>query len=109
MNKIFNTVSCFILLSAACLAHSANFKRVYCNNEEFLGNPAAKRPHLHCGAGFISYKKANGDHSNITDIGNCNRTNTVFDDIKASPNAFENYPAIYKALVLFHRAGCPNQ
>lgn len=86
-----------------------NFKRAFCNNQDFLGNGAAKRPHLHCGANFISYKKANGDHSNITDIGDCSRTNTVFEDIKANKTAFADYDAIYNALVLYHQAGCPNQ
>ncbi|WP_242602482.1 hypothetical protein [Legionella rowbothamii] len=87
----------------------ANFKRTFCNNQEYLGNGGAKRPHLHCGANFISYKKANGDHSNITEMGDCNRTNSVFDDIKANRTAFAHYEAIYNALVLYHQAGCPNQ
>lgn len=86
-----------------------NFKKTFCNNQDFLGNAASKRPHLHCGTDFISYKKANGDHSNITDAGNCARTNAVFDDIKANKNAFADYQAIYNALVLYHQAGCPNQ
>ena len=74
---------------------STNFKKIYCSNEEFLGNSANKRPHLHCGTNFLSYKKANGDHSNISEMGNCLRTNAVFDDIKANKNAFINYQAIY--------------
>lgn len=86
-----------------------NFKKTYCDNQEYLGNAATKRPHLHCGATFISYKKSNGDHSNITEMGNCSRTNEVFDHIKANKNAFANYPAIYNALVAYHQAGCPNQ
>lgn len=86
-----------------------DFKKRFCNGQEFLGNPAKKRPHLHCGSTFISYKKANGDHSNITEAGDCVRTNAVFDDIKANPGTFSDYTGIYNALVLYHQAGCPNQ
>ena len=57
----------------------------------------------------MSYKKANGDHANIADVGNCLRTNAVFDDIKANTQSFADYQAIYNALVRYHQAGCPNQ
>lgn len=86
-----------------------NFKKTFCDNQEFLGNAAAKRPHLHCGSNFISYKKPNGDHSNITEMGDCNRTNAVFEHIKANRTSFADYNAIYQALVSYHQAGCPNQ
>ncbi len=115
MKKIAIAAVClFTSLSATSFAGTVdlgriNFKRTFCNNQDFLGNAASKRPHLHCGANFISYKKANGDHSNITDMGDCNRTNSVFDDIKANKTAFTDYPGIYDALVLYHQAGCPNQ
>ena len=85
-----------------------NFKKTFCANQDFLGNSAAKRPHLHCGSDYIAYKKANGDHSNITQMGDCNRTNAVFDDIKSNQGSFADYQAIYNALVLYHQAGCPN-
>lgn len=86
-----------------------NFKKMFCDNQDFLGNPAAKRPHLHCGANFIAYKKANGDHSNITEMGECSRTNAVFEDIKLNKDSFSDHLAIRNALVLYHQAGCPNQ
>ncbi|CEG55542.1 hypothetical protein [Legionella fallonii] len=86
-----------------------NYKKTYCGNQEYLGNPGSKRPHLHCNATFIAYKKPNGDHSNITEMGNCSRTNDVFDHIKANKNSFADYQAIYNALVSYHQAGCPNQ
>ncbi|PWY55065.1 hypothetical protein DGG96_12825 [Legionella qingyii] len=86
-----------------------NFKKMYCGNVEYLGNDKTKRPHLHCGETFMSYKKANGDHANITEYGTCGRTDAVFDDIKANRNAFADYQGIYTALVAFHQAGCPNQ
>lgn len=89
--------------------YNLNFMKRFCSNQEFLGNPAAKRPHLHCGASFITYKKANGEHTQISAIGNCERTNVVFDDVKAKSNAFADYPALYNALVSYHQAGCPNQ
>ncbi|EHL32255.1 hypothetical protein [Legionella drancourtii] len=84
-----------------------SFKKMFCDNQDFLGNSAAKRPHLHCDASFIAYKKANGDHSNISQMGDCNRTNAVFDDIKSNQGSFADYQAIYNALVLYHQAGCP--
>lgn len=82
-------VSLFMYLPIISFAENAdlmkpNYKRDFCNNQEYLGNPGSKRPHLHCGSNFMSYKKANGDHSNITDYGNCDRTNAVFDTIKAN-------------------------
>lgn len=108
------TLYLFTILSGTSFAENTdfskmNFKKTFCNNEDFLGNGGAKRPHLHCGTNFISYKKANGDHSNITDMGDCNRTNGVFDDIKANKVSFANYEAIYNALVSYHQAGCPNR
>ncbi|USQ15453.1 hypothetical protein J2N86_14525 (plasmid) [Legionella lytica] len=103
----------FTTLSGVSFAGNAyfsiNFKKTFCDNQEFLGNGAKKRPHLHCGTTYISYKKANGDHSNITEMGDCTRTNAVFDDIKFNRTAFANYEAIYNALVSYHQAGCPNQ
>ena len=83
--------------------------KVYCNNEDFLGNAKTKKPHLHCGEKFIAYKKPNGDHSNITEIGNCNRTNEVFTHIKANKISFADYDGIYNALVAYHQAGCPSK
>lgn len=81
---------------------------MFCDNQDFLGSSAAKRPHyLHCDASFIAYKKANGDHSNITQKGDCKRKNAVFDDIKSNQGSFADYQAIYNALVLYHQAGCP--
>lgn len=114
MNKKSLSALCCVLLGsinafANPLPLKTNFKKIYCGNQEFLGNSATKRPHLHCGESFLAYKKANGDHTNITDFGTCNRTNAVFDDIKSNKNAFADYQGIYNALVLFHQAGCPNQ
>lgn len=114
-NKISITaVACFIISVSvnafADMSHlKVNFKKTYCGNQEFLGNGASKRPHLHCGETFIAYKKASGDHLNITEFGTCSRTDVVFDDIKANKNAFADYQGIYNALVSFHQAGCPNQ
>ncbi len=114
MNKISIAAACiFISASVSSFAYvphvKVNFKKTYCNNQEFLGNSASKRPHLHCGETFIAYKKANGDHTNITEFGSCGRTDSVFDDIKANRNAFADYQGVYNALVTFHQAGCPNQ
>lgn len=114
MKKIAISVACLVFLPLISFANNSdfgkiNYKKTYCNNQDFLGNVASKRPHLHCGTTFMTYKKSNGDHSNITDAGDCLRTNAVFDHIKANRNVFENYQAIYDALVLYHQAGCPNQ
>lgn len=115
MKKITIAAVClFISLPVISIADNAdliksNFKKVYCNNQEYLGNSGAKRPHLHCDSNFMSYKKASGDHSNITEFGDCHRTNAVFENIKANRTAFADYQAIYNALVLYHQAGCPNQ
>lgn len=108
MKKI-SLAACLILLVPAVSFANVNFKKTYCNNEEYLGNPETKRPHLHCGKDFMSYKKANGEHAVISGIGDCKRTNSVFDDIKANQTAFANYNAIYNALVAYHQSGCPNQ
>ncbi|ARG96914.1 hypothetical protein [Legionella micdadei] len=114
MRKISIVAACLIALAPiASSAHinlvNVDFKKEFCGNMEYLGNASSKRPHLHCGKSFMAYKKANGDHTNITDIGDCKRTNTVFDDIKANKTAFADYQGIYNALVLYHQSGCPNQ
>ncbi|ETO93939.1 Uncharacterised protein [Legionella longbeachae] len=114
IKKILMTAMCFfIFLPVTSFAKDIdffkiNFKKTFCNNQEFLGNSGAKRPHLHCGVDFMSYKKANGDHLNLTQVGSCNRTNAVFDDVKSNKEAFADYAAIYHALVLYHQADCPN-
>ncbi|KTD17913.1 hypothetical protein [Legionella jordanis] len=107
--KLIALLMALPVMASAGLHANLNFKKTFCGNEDFLGNAGAKRPHLHCGTSFISYKKQTGDHSNISEPGNCVRTNAVFDHIKANINSFENYSAIYNALVLYHQAGCPNQ
>lgn len=114
MKKIAITAVCLVFLPLISFADNSdigkiNFKKTFCNNQEYLGNEGAKRPHLHCGTTFMTYKKQNGDHSNITEMGDCLRTNAVFDNIKLNKNAFANYQAIYSALVSYHQAGCPNQ
>ncbi|WP_412754889.1 hypothetical protein [Legionella donaldsonii] len=108
MKKKF-VAACLIMLVPVISFASINYKNTYCGNEKYLGNPKTKRPHLHCGKGFMSYKKASGDHTVITGLGDCKRTDTVFDDIKANRTAFANYTAIYNALVAYHQSGCPNQ
>ena len=115
MKKIAIVAACLVIL-APMISFAAdtditkiNFKKMFCGNQEYLGNSGAKRPHMHCGTSFISYKKANGDHSNITENGDCTRTNAVFDNVKTNKTAFADYKAIYDALVAFHQAGCPNQ
>ncbi|WP_019216569.1 hypothetical protein [Legionella tunisiensis] len=108
MKKI-SLAACLIMLVPVVSFANINFKKTYCGNEEYLGNPAAKRPHLHCGKSFMSYKKANGEHAIISGVGDCKRTDTVFDNIKADPAVFANYDAIYNALVAYHQSGCPNQ
>ena len=114
MNKlIVKTASLLLLLPGISMASpilpGVNFKNEYCGNKEYLGNEGAKAPHLHCGKSFIAYKKANGDHLNMAEHGNCVRTDLVFDDIKANKEKFANYAEIYNALVAFHQADCPNQ
>ncbi|MCL9685130.1 hypothetical protein [Legionella maioricensis] len=114
MKKIAIAVVCLALLPMISFANNSdlgkiNYKKTFCNNQDYLGNDGAKRPHLHCGSSFMSYKKNNGDHSNITEVGDCLRTNAVFDHIKSNRQAFANYQAIYNALVSYHQAGCPNQ
>ncbi|CAM3137883.1 Uncharacterised protein [Legionella steigerwaltii] len=115
INKISTAVIAYVILLASIPSFAnashikINFKKTYCGNQEYLGNHAAKRPHLHCGETFISYKKATGDHINIAEPGTCSRTNLVFDDIKSKKDAFEDYDSIYNALVSYHQSGCPNQ
>ena len=106
--KLLVTISLSILLPSLAGARGINYKKIYCGNTEFIGNAANKRPHLHCGTNFLSYKKSNGDHTNLTDVGTCIRTDSVFDDIKANVNSFADYQTIYNALVAYHQAGCPN-
>lgn len=110
MKKRLIVAACLLsLLPMFSFAGKIDFKKTFCNNTEFLGNPAAKRPHLHCGTTFMTYKKPAGDHLNISELGNCNRTNLAFDHLKANRTAFKDYQAIYNALVIYHQAGCPNQ
>ncbi|MCW8397969.1 hypothetical protein OQJ26_04085 [Legionella sp. PATHC038] len=114
MNKLSIAAACVIaVISINTFAHTPNFKinfkKTYCGNVEYLGNAGNKRPHLHCGETFIAYKKANGDHLNLTESGSCGRTNSVFDDVKENRNAFADYQGIYNALVSYHQEGCPNQ
>ncbi|KTC84676.1 MULTISPECIES: hypothetical protein [Legionella] len=107
--RLIAAASLIMLIPMFSFAGKLDFKKTFCGNEEFLGNPAKKRPHLHCGSTFMAYKKPTGDHLKISEPGDCNRTNLAFDDLKANRRAFENYSAIYTALVSYHQAGCPNQ
>lgn len=103
---------------AACLGTafvpaiaSANYKRLYCNGEEYVGNLGDKRPHLHCTKDFMAFKYADGTHKNLAPNSiprdkKCNAT----DDLLANPewnNANTTNPgAITAALQAFHTAGC---
>ena len=53
--KITLVLAALTLLVLA--TEAVNIKKKYCGNDEYVGNPGSKYPHLHCGKNFITLSK----------------------------------------------------
>jgi hypothetical protein len=106
------------LLIAACFGSafvpaiaSANYKNLYCNREEYVGNSSDRRPHLHCTKDFMAFKYADGTHKNLAPNSisrdkKCNATNDLLANPEWNATNTTNPAAITAALLAFQAAGC---
>ncbi len=72
--KIILVVSIFIILMLMAEA-KVNFKKRYCGNREYIGNPGSRYPHLHCGRRFLTLSISSHKHHNLQ--GRCNKVNEI--------------------------------
>lgn len=61
-----------------------NFKKDYCNGQDYVGNAGNKYPHLHCGKDFLVFSESKNDHKYLgqgEDV-YCERTRAALDKIR---------------------------
>ena len=44
----------FVLALFVLSAEAVNYKREYCDGEEYVGNEGREKPHIHCGKDFFT-------------------------------------------------------
>ncbi|QJR15127.1 hypothetical protein [Usitatibacter palustris] len=66
MKKGIVFAACVLGLAVSASA-SANFKKTYCGNVEYVGNPGNTYPHLHCDKDFVTYSDTKTKHRNLVD------------------------------------------
>jgi hypothetical protein len=75
----------FILPTGVADATKTNFKKDYCEQQEYLGNDGGKYPHLHCKKDAFSFAASEKQHYNLHE-GNgptgagCKRANAIATD-----------------------------
>ncbi len=100
-------------------AGSINYKKTYCNNQEFVGPPVPRTkkekqnmgkryPHLHCGKTHLTLSpRMNGCRNNLQ--GDCRKVNEILNDIPRYYGSARNADAITDVLVKYRRDGCPTE
>ncbi len=72
----------FLVLSAvvifALAVEAVNFKKDYCKNQDYVGNPGSRYPHLHCGKSFLTLSRSKSQHDNLE--GRCNKVAELLSD-----------------------------
>ena len=86
-------------------AEAVNIKKKYCGNQEYVGNPGSKYPHLHCGKSFITLSKAKKNHNNLQ--GKCNVVKNIIGDPNSYYGNAGNVQAITNALTAYENDSCP--
>ena len=102
--KVAIIVSVFVLL--VLTVEAVNFKKVYCNRQEFVGNTASRYPHLHCGKDFLSFARTKSAKRNVLQ-GRCNKVNEILNDRARYYDSAANPGAITTALESYRDDGCP--
>lgn len=118
--KIFVVVIlAFTSLLLMAEAKSINYKKVYCNNQEFVGTPIPKTkkqankiggiyPHLHCGKTHLTLSRSkNGGRNNLE--GDCNKVNEILADIPGYYGTASNPAAITAVLRAYSDDDCPTE
>jgi len=101
--KFILVVSLFVILLLA--VEAVNIRKVYCDNQEYVGNPGGKKPHLHCGKDFLSLKRSSGKHNNLE--GACNKVNEILGDPDNYYGTAGDPAAITRVLTKYQEDDCP--
>ena len=100
-------VLCIVSLLLPTAALAGNYKKAYCGNKEYLGNPGKKYPHLHCGKDFLTFSESAKKHLNLHDVkAGCKRAANVISDKDINAKTTEDPQAITKAVKAFMDAEC---
>ncbi len=91
-----------VLASLLLLANAVNYKKEFCGNQEYVGNPGSKYPHLHCGKGHLTVSRTHKQHYNVQ--GNCKKIDEILGDRK---RFYNDIPAITSVLKAYSAEGCP--
>ncbi len=102
--KIILVVSIFIILMLTTEA-KVNFKRRYCGNYEYIGNPGSRYPHLHCGKRFLTLSISSNQHHNLQ--GHCNKVNEILGNPQYYYGNAGNPGAITTVLNDYKNDRCP--
>ncbi len=98
--KIALVLAALVLVSAA-----VNFKKQYCGNQEYVGNPGHKYPHLHCGKNFLTLSRDSNRHTGL--IERCNKIKEILEDNYYGEAT--NTQLITAALKLYFKDVCSNE
>ncbi len=93
------------LVSFLLLASAINYKKDYCDNEEYVGNSGHKYPHLHCGKKFLTLSRNKNRHNNLQ--GHCNKVNEILGNINGYYGNAGNSYAITAVLREYANDDCP--
>ena len=103
MKQIF--VALLAFTSLLIVAEAVNFKKTYCGNQEYIGNPGHKYPHLHCGKSFLTLSRNKCSHNNLQ--GRCNKVNEILGNIQNYYGNAGNPGAITAVLTEYQDDDCP--
>lgn len=101
--KISLVVSAFYVIMLA--VEAVNIKRVYCDNQEFVGNLPSRYPHLHCGKSFLTLSRTGSNHLNMQ--GQCNVVDRVLSDWEFYYGRARDPQAITNVLNHYQGDRCP--
>ena len=107
--KVAIILSVFVLLVLA--VEAVNYKRDYCNQQDYVGNPNAKNPagrypHLHCHKDYLSLARTKGATRNVLQ-GNCNKVKEILADRNRFYGRAGDPGAITSILERYLHDGCP--
>ena len=102
--KTFLIVSLFAVILMLSV-EAVNFKKDYCNNQEYVGNPGNKYPHLHCGKNFLTLSRTKKNHLNLQ--GRCNVVKRVLQDKDEYYGNAGDPNSITNVLVKYENDDCP--
>ena len=97
--KVFLVVAVVVILALA--AEAINFKKDYCHNQDYVGNPGSRYPHLHCGKSFLTLSRSKSQHDNLQ--GRCSKVAEILSDPKYYYGGIKEITAV---LVEYRKDGC---